>query len=426
MDVSTAVVPSAAPPTPHLESHCMTIPKSTSDHALSDDRFHGHRLIAETAERFLMNLFACSQDSVSATIETKPEGTLRLSYFIAYALYRTRLPMTVMYSALCLLKRLKTRYPVARGSSGHRLFISAFMLSCKMICDDSYNNKSWVIVGQNMFTLHEINQMERELFSYLDFQLKVEPEELAAFAAELEWYGAPALTLDDLKRTRIVAPTSVTASRSAPKSMSGTASSSIASSSSSSSARRKTHRRCLSLRPDYWNNPHSTVSNASVRHYRSESNEWCASGMQRTSRQHARSSMPLQRSAPMYPYPQAAPLHTPSFTAVRPDTIISPGMSWSPFYTAANASSLSSTTPISATDSLRPTPSTSMSDLSLCSPNQVFNGASHGVPMFLPWEPAKPMHVPSYEVNESFRMPPLPSTMAATMSQVTPHQAPSS
>ena len=93
---------------------------------------------------------------------------------------------SVTYAALYLLQRLKARFPAARGSSGHRLFISAFMLSSKVICDDTYSNKSWSIVGQGMFALREINQMEREMCSYLEWQLNVEPNALAEFEARVK------------------------------------------------------------------------------------------------------------------------------------------------------------------------------------------------------------------------------------------------
>lgn len=33
----------------------------------------------------------------------------------------------------------------------------------RMICDDTYSNKSWSVVAQSMFPLKEINQMEREV-----------------------------------------------------------------------------------------------------------------------------------------------------------------------------------------------------------------------------------------------------------------------
>jgi len=34
-----------------------------------------------------------------------------------------------------------------KGSSGHHLFISVFILSSKIICDNTYLDKLWCIVG---------------------------------------------------------------------------------------------------------------------------------------------------------------------------------------------------------------------------------------------------------------------------------------
>ena len=63
------------------------------------------------------------------------------------------------------------RFPSARGSSGHQLFISAFIISSKVMCDDTYSNKSWSVVAHGMFNLQEINQMEREICNYLEWEL---------------------------------------------------------------------------------------------------------------------------------------------------------------------------------------------------------------------------------------------------------------
>ncbi|KAE8260624.1 hypothetical protein A4X13_0g219 [Tilletia indica] len=153
------------------------------------DPFYGRRVISELCERVIASLFECSLDSTAASMGVKgcdQRPTHRLSEFIAYALYRTRLPIQVTYQALYLLKRLKSRYPGARGSSGHRLFISALMLASKSTCDDTYSNKSWTIVGQGLFTLREVNQMERELFSYLGYRVNVDCEVLQYFIEGLE------------------------------------------------------------------------------------------------------------------------------------------------------------------------------------------------------------------------------------------------
>ncbi|EGG04473.1 uncharacterized protein MELLADRAFT_72404 [Melampsora larici-populina 98AG31] len=100
--------------------------------------------------------------------------------FIAYALFRTRLSEEAIYGALILLTRLKSFYPGAKGTatSPHRLFITSLMLSSKMSMDDTYSNKSWAIVAQNLFGLEELNRMERELFGFLKMKCLVTPEEL--------------------------------------------------------------------------------------------------------------------------------------------------------------------------------------------------------------------------------------------------------
>ncbi|KAI6113417.1 hypothetical protein EDD16DRAFT_1803477, partial [Pisolithus croceorrhizus] len=71
------------------------------------------------------------------------------------------------------LELLKAQFPTAPDSSSHHLFISAFMLASKVICNNMYLNKSWSIVAQGMFQLQEINQMEREMCQYLEWELNV-------------------------------------------------------------------------------------------------------------------------------------------------------------------------------------------------------------------------------------------------------------
>lgn len=87
---------------------------------------------------------------------------------------------SVNFAALYLLQRLKVLSPAVKGLSGHHLLISVFTIASKIICDDNYSNKSWCIVGQ-MFALREINQMQREMCSYLEWQLSVEPKILKEF-----------------------------------------------------------------------------------------------------------------------------------------------------------------------------------------------------------------------------------------------------
>ncbi|KAJ9099940.1 hypothetical protein QFC21_003946 [Naganishia friedmannii] len=146
------------------------------------DPYYGHEETARMSSRFIRATFLCP-DIPPPTSPATVQPTL--AHFIAYALYRTRLPHFVTIVALVYLQRLKARYPSAKGSSGHRLFISAFMIASKMVCDDTYSNQSWCVVGQKMFALKEMNQMEREMCGYLDWQLNAAAEEVEDFESKI-------------------------------------------------------------------------------------------------------------------------------------------------------------------------------------------------------------------------------------------------
>ncbi|KAJ7868948.1 hypothetical protein B0H14DRAFT_3107216 [Mycena olivaceomarginata] len=162
------------------------------------DPFYGYEYLAQLSAHFITHLFAYSQ--------------AKLPYFIAYALHRTKLHQAVTY-------RLKARFPTARGSSGHRIFISAFMVASKVMCDDTYSNKSWSIVAQQMFTLREINQMEREICNYLDWELTVDNTILRNFEAMVQRdfppnskgpYPTYSLHMVSKRAAKAAAPTSAT------------------------------------------------------------------------------------------------------------------------------------------------------------------------------------------------------------------------
>ncbi|KAG2068884.1 hypothetical protein BDR04DRAFT_973814, partial [Suillus decipiens] len=111
--------------------------------------------VSHLCTRFITHLFTYPEYCPSSS-----NFQVKLSHFIAYALHCTKLHSLVTFAALILLQWLKVCFLTAQGSSGHHLFISAFMLMSKVIFNDTYSNKSWSIVAQGKFQLQEINQME--------------------------------------------------------------------------------------------------------------------------------------------------------------------------------------------------------------------------------------------------------------------------
>ncbi|KAH9942194.1 uncharacterized protein BXZ73DRAFT_97613 [Epithele typhae] len=136
----------------------------SSSHQVTDP-FYGHEEIAKLCARFVKYLFACPDLPPLSTF-ILPAVPLPLANFIAYTLHRTRLHTSVTFVALYLLRRLKARVPPMN----------------KVICDDTYSNKSWVIVGKDMFPCEQLNKMEREFCFFLKWHLNVEPSALQEFA----------------------------------------------------------------------------------------------------------------------------------------------------------------------------------------------------------------------------------------------------
>ncbi|KAL8277472.1 hypothetical protein RQP46_010102 [Phenoliferia psychrophenolica] len=185
----------------------------------SRDPFHGYKDAAELCEHVITSLFSPGPSgNVGNTPPTSPvlgkEAPPPLGEFISYALYRTCLPVSITHPALLLLNRLKTRYPSARGTatSPHRLFLSSLMLSSKISMDKTFHNKAWQVVGQGLFSLREVNTMERELFALLGWNVVVRDEELTSWTKDvIEPYelarGAttditPRKSMEDPKRRR--------------------------------------------------------------------------------------------------------------------------------------------------------------------------------------------------------------------------------
>jgi Cyclin, N-terminal domain len=100
--------------------------------------------------------------------------------FIARVLSRAKLDQSVVFAGLVLLQRLKARFPSTKGC-GYRLFISAYMIASKVVCDRTYSNQSWTIVAQGLYTLMEIHRMERQMCSCLDWELNVDGKTTTSF-----------------------------------------------------------------------------------------------------------------------------------------------------------------------------------------------------------------------------------------------------
>ncbi|TDL19202.1 hypothetical protein BD410DRAFT_706576, partial [Rickenella mellea] len=96
-----------------------------------------------------------------------------LDHFIASVLHWAKMHRCVVYASVVLLRRLKCRDPgYVDQSSGCQLFLTAFMIASKVLCDTTWNNKTWMRIG-GISDLRSLNQMERTMCSLLAWNLQV-------------------------------------------------------------------------------------------------------------------------------------------------------------------------------------------------------------------------------------------------------------
>ncbi|KAF7782692.1 hypothetical protein Agabi119p4_2068 [Agaricus bisporus var. burnettii] len=139
----TTSVSTTAIGAPRARPHNNLLNPATPTNPTNRDPYYGHEKIARISARFITHLFACPESPPTSGV-TPTHG--KLPYFIA---------------------DLKLVFRLHAG----RL----------VICDDTYSNKSWTIVAQGMFSLREVNQMEREMCGYLDWEIVVDNETLTSF-----------------------------------------------------------------------------------------------------------------------------------------------------------------------------------------------------------------------------------------------------
>ncbi|ORY45193.1 hypothetical protein BCR33DRAFT_697317 [Rhizoclosmatium globosum] len=104
-----------------------------------------------------------------------------LPQFVAVLAARAKVPQNTLLCALVLVRRLaaKIRQP-AKGlpCSRHRIFLASLIIAVKYNTDAPIKNKSWVPLAGNMFSIQEINLMERQLLSLLDYKVHITAKEL--------------------------------------------------------------------------------------------------------------------------------------------------------------------------------------------------------------------------------------------------------
>ncbi|CAL9732586.1 PHO85 cyclin-1 [Monosporozyma unispora] len=104
-----------------------------------------------------------------------------LRKFIIKLIDYTNVYTATLIMTLCYLRRLQDKLPAnATGlpSTQHRIFLSCLILSAKNHNDSSPLNKHWTKYTDGLFTLQDVNLMERQLLSLLDWNITIREGEV--------------------------------------------------------------------------------------------------------------------------------------------------------------------------------------------------------------------------------------------------------
>lgn len=104
-----------------------------------------------------------------------------LRTFITRLVRYTNVYTQTLLTTVCYLNKLQRILPKdAKGlpSTIHRLFLACLILSAKFHNDSSPLNKHWAKYTDGLFTLEDINLMERQLLNLLQWDLRINENDL--------------------------------------------------------------------------------------------------------------------------------------------------------------------------------------------------------------------------------------------------------
>jgi PHO85 cyclin-1 len=146
-------------------------------------------LSAEPVTQRMIDLMTSIASNVIQVHETANTSTSlpNLPTFIESIIRKSESKASVMFLATVYVDRLRSRLPTsARGlpCTRHRVFLAAVIVAYKYLNDVSIKNKNWARITP-LFSLSEINLMERQFLDLLTFDLNFKLSDLVDYLSKV-------------------------------------------------------------------------------------------------------------------------------------------------------------------------------------------------------------------------------------------------
>lgn len=117
----------------------------------------------------------------SKSASRSPQNLPSLKAFINNLVTRSNVQTATLMTSLVYLAKLRARLPpLARGMActRHRVFLACLIMAAKNLNDSSPQNKHWAKYTMGLFSVAEVNLMEKQLLFLLDWDLRVHEKDL--------------------------------------------------------------------------------------------------------------------------------------------------------------------------------------------------------------------------------------------------------
>lgn len=159
-----------------------------------------YSLLREPVSQPMVRFLADATRSVVHTPARHADPKLpSLEQFINALVEQTHVYTPTLLTAAVYLARLRKVLPgdaQGVGSTAHRIFLACLILSAKNHNDSSPLNRHWTKYTDGLFTLEDVNLMERQLLQLLQWNVRVSDDDLARTLAPL--YAVPTPTASPL------------------------------------------------------------------------------------------------------------------------------------------------------------------------------------------------------------------------------------